>query len=440
MDRKTIAIAILAAAVLLLVLAGLSHASMANGTCEENGFTRLLSGLPLGGDYYLVNDYSGGISFGGLYSFHITNTSYGANSIQINRGLTMFPNGSSIGGSRSILLPNGDNATIFVCSDNADLSQVYAKAVVQPKVNGSSANTSEPAGCASIPEITLAPASLSLPQGGVGTVKLQVRATQPVSCGRQLYGVDFTTAYDAGLFSLGISGVNGTNKFYLWPGEAREFDGLVGASEAIYSGNFTLQATAYNDADHWKQASKTFKVQVSPGNAGAAYWKTNLAVGWNAIPYMQGAGVYGCPEITEAYSYLPGQKEYVRLQRYGPIFALSPTGSYAVPERLGGLFVFSKGRCAMESRLEATEFSGAPIQLYNGQLLSVPLPWNGTALSSISNACALQSAYNKAEASRWDADRQVWVVLSHSDKLESGTAYRISSSDVCTLDSGSKPG
>ena len=298
------------------------------------------------------------------------------------------------------------------------------------------AQATQPAGCAAFPEIRIAQQNLSAYAGRLASANITVVGTQPGSCGLQVYGVDFTNGYDGEQFVLAMKGSIGRNVFALEPGQSKEFTGLIGVPPGTLAGNYSLQVTAYPDADHWKQASAKLALQVRPEAGSDAYWRTGIQVGWNAIPYSTGTGVYGCPNITEAYRYSPYKGDYIQMERYGSLFVTAPFEPNAANEGFGGLFVFSSQRCTMESSVPPISSQGSAVSLRDGQMLSIPPAWSGQPSGDIAASCMEQphAAQDKVELTRWDAATQTWVSPAASELLGNGQVWRIVPSFDCTLD------
>ena len=297
------------------------------------------------------------------------------------------------------------------------------------------ASGSASADCSIAPELRLEKESITTAEGRVATVKMFVKGIQPVSCGSQVYGVDFTNGYDGKEFSLGLQGISGRNTFALSSGETHEFVGVLSPIPSTTAGDYTLQITAYNDEDHWKQVSQNIAVEVKPHSDADTYWKTPLEIGWNLIPYEAGSAAYGCDAITEAYRYSPSKKDYVEMKRFGPVFQQSDGKDTPPNERFSALFVFSRERCAIESRVAADKFLDAQVQLLGGQLLSVPPAWHGAAAESITSLCEKQGA-GKVEMKKWNADSQRWENVAGADELKNGETLKAKPAKQCVLDLG----
>ena len=297
------------------------------------------------------------------------------------------------------------------------------------------ASSGASADCTLAPELRLEKDSIITAEGRIATVKMYVKGAQPVSCGSQVYGVDFTNGYDGKEFSLGLQGISGRNTFALSSGETHEFVGVLSPIPSTTAGDYTLQITAYNDEDHWKQVSQNIAVEVKPHSDADTYWKTPLEIGWNLIPYEAGSAAYGCDAITEAYRYSPSKKDYVEMKRFGPVFQQSDGKDTPPNERFSALFVFSRERCAIESRVAADKFLDAQVQLLGGQLLSVPPAWHGAAAESITSLCEKQGA-GKVEMKKWNADSQRWENVAGADELKNGETLKAKPAKQCVLDLG----
>lgn len=292
------------------------------------------------------------------------------------------------------------------------------------------------ASCSTIPALSVDKNTVTAIAGRLASVQISVTGTQDVSCGPQAYGVDFTNGYSGKDMVFAIKGVLDRNVFSLKPGETKNFTGMIGVPPDISAGNYTIQVTAYSEADHWKQASKNAVLAVKPVLGSDAYWKTDLAVGWNNIPNIDGLGVYGCPDINTAYRYSPYKGDYIVLNRYGSQFVPAPFEPDIENERFGALFVFSRKKCAIESRVPAEAFDNAEISIREGQLLSIPPAWHNATVSAILRQCIAQSGNAKfqLEAKLWSADKQQWLPLGDSARLMNGQAIRLVPNMECALD------
>ncbi len=283
---------------------------------------------------------------------------------------------------------------------------------------GTSDATPPSAACILTPQFGIADANISADGGGVAHLRVVIGARQAPECGPMQYGVDFTNAYDAHKFYLGVQGAKDKrNLVTLAPGELKMFDLYVGVVPGTKADAYKLQVTAYSEADHWKQESKPVQVTVLPARADETYWATPLSVGWNTIPYAEGVGVFGCPAITEGYVYSPSMDDFVRMVREGATFA--PMGTEALPagEKNGGLFVFSKQRCAMQSLVPPEIFERVPMAQEKEQLLTASPAWAGLNSTQLAQKyCpempdALKGAYNPMPISVWNALEQRWEKL-----------------------------
>ncbi len=279
---------------------------------------------------------------------------------------------------------------------------------------------------------------MSAASGRIVSVQLEVRGTQDESCGPQTYGVDFTNGFDGSEFVLAVKGSLDRNIFTLQPGQAKTFEGLIGVPPGTLAKNYTIQVTSYPESDHWKQVSKNIQLEVKPQAGSDAYWKTDLTIGWNNIPNAPDLGVYGCPGVTTAYRYSAYKGDYITLNRYGALFVPAPFEPDMENERFGGLFVFSKESCTMESSVAAETFDKAGVSVRGGQLLSIPPAWHNAQVSSIAAACKGQShsGSDTTEIKLWSADRQKWLSPAQSEKLQNGEVWRLVSNFDCTLDLG----
>lgn len=296
-------------------------------------------------------------------------------------------------------------------------------------------SSSASADCSIAPELRLEKDSIVTAEGRVATVKMFVKGIQPAGCGSQVYGVDFTNGFDGKEFSLGLQGISGVNTFALSSGETHEFVGVLSPLPSTAAGDYTLQVTAYNDEDHWKQVSRNIAVEVKPRSDADTYWKTELQIGWNLIPYEAGSAAYGCDAITGAYRYSPSRKDYVEMKRFGPVFQQADGKATPANERFSALFVFSRERCAMESRVAADKFLEAQVQLLGGQLLSVSPEWHGAFVSDIAGLCDRQGA-GKTEFKRWNSGTQRWVDALPGDELKNGQTLKIKPAKQCVLGLG----
>ncbi|MFA6214866.1 MAG: hypothetical protein WC717_06360 [Candidatus Micrarchaeia archaeon] len=307
--------------------------------------------------------------------------------------------------------------------------------------SGASGSAGEAAGaCAVFPSLSLGEEKVSVAAGRVAIVSVAVSGAQPGGCGAQQYGVDFTNGYDGKEFVLALNGMQERNLFFLLPGKGQSFEGLIGVPPGTPAGNYTVQVTAYAESDHWKQVSKTLQVEVKPLVGSDAYWKTNLQVGWNLVPYAQGMGIYGCDAIITGYRYSPFRGDYIQMDRFGPLFTPAPFEPSVEDEKFGAMFVFSRERCAMESRLPSEALSSPVVSITGGQLLSIPPAWHGQQAGAIAEACAKQSGASASQVQirQWDASRQEWAVPSQGDALSNGGVLRIVPSGSCSLDLSQK--
>lgn len=294
------------------------------------------------------------------------------------------------------------------------------------------------ANCKVLPKLALSTNQSTAAAGRLVSVQISVTGVQPQSCGSQTYGVDFTNGYDGKEFVLAIKGSQDRNLFTLAPGQEKTFDGLIGAPPGTAAKNYTIQVTAYREDDHWAQVSKPLALEVKPEYGSDTSWSTDLTIGWNNIPYALGTGVYGCPGINTAYRYSPYKGDYIVLNRYGALFEPAPFEPNMENEKFGGLFVFSKERCAMESKVPAEAFNSAAVSLRDGQLLSIPSAWHNAAFSKLFAACKSQihSPSDRLEAKIWDADSQTWKTPAASGLMKNGQAVRLVANYDCTLDLG----
>jgi len=289
--------------------------------------------------------------------------------------------------------------------------------------------------CDVFPELGLERNTVLSEPGRVATVKINVKGMQDIACGSQTYGVDFTNGYDGQEFALAVKGSQERNLFYLKPGETNMFEGLIGIPPGTSPGNYTLQIVAYPETDHWKQKSEKVSLQVRQTDASDAYWGTQLQIGWNLIPNVEGLGIYGCPEINTGYRYSAYKGDYITLNRYGAVFSVAPFEQDVENEKFGGLFVFSTQRCTMESRVPAYLLGNSQVSLRDGQLLSIPPAWQGAADEQLVNACMKQSKNpsDKVEMTIWDNDRQKWMSPAAGKQLNNGEVWRALANFDCTL-------
>jgi hypothetical protein len=239
---------------------------------------------------------------------------------------------------------------------------------------------------------------------------------------------------------LALSGLQERNLLTLGSGKDKTFEGLIGVPPGTPTGNYTVQITAYLESDHWKQVSRTLQVEVKPPAGSDAYWKTNLQVGWNLVPYAQGMGIYGCDGIMTGYRYSPFRGDYIQMDRFGPIFVPAPFEPSVEDEKFGAMFLFSRERCAMESRLPSEALSSPVVSLQGGQLLSIPPAWHGQQVGAIAEACARQSgtSASQVQIKKWDASRHEWATPSLGNALSNGEVLRIVPNGGCSLDLSQK--
>ncbi|MCX6771765.1 MAG: hypothetical protein NTX79_06950 [Candidatus Micrarchaeota archaeon] len=290
-------------------------------------------------------------------------------------------------------------------------------------------------GCSVFPSLSLGDEKITVIAGRLAALPITVSGAQASSCGAQQYGVDFTNGYDGKQFVLALSGLQERNLFQLASGKEKTFEGLIGVPPGTEPGNYTVQVTAYLEADHWKQVSKTIRVEVKPAAGSDASWATNLNIGWNLVPYAEGIGVYGCNEIITGYRYSPTSGEYVQMDRFGAQFSPAPFEPNVENERFGGMFVFSTKRCTMESRVPPETLANAKVSLFGGQLLSISPAWNNKEAGAIAQECASQSGTQASQVQlrKWDAAKQEWITPAQSDLLSNGEVWKILPKGECEL-------
>jgi hypothetical protein len=293
-------------------------------------------------------------------------------------------------------------------------------------------------GCLVFPGLSLGGDTITVIAGRLAVLPITITGAQDASCGSAQYGVDFTNGYDGKQFVLALSGLQERNLFMLASGKEKTFEGLVGVPPGTEPGNYTIQVTAYLEADHWKQVSKTIKVEVKPAAGSDTRWATALNVGWNLVPYADGIGVYGCDEIITGYRYSPTTGEYVQMDRFGARFSPAPFEPNLENERFGGLFVFSTARCGMESRVAPETLANAKVSLFGGQLLSITPAWHGKEAGEIAQQCAKQTGTlsSQVQMRKWDAKNQVWITPAQSTLLSNGEVWKILPAGACELELG----
>jgi len=293
-------------------------------------------------------------------------------------------------------------------------------------------------GCAVFPGLSLGDEKITVIAGRLAVVPITITGAQDASCGSVQYGVDFTNGYDGKQFVLALNGLQERNLLQLASGKEKTFEGLIGVPPSIEPGNYTIQVTAYLEADHWKQVSKTIQVQVKPAAGSDTAWKTNINIGWNLIPYAEGIGAYGCDDIITGYRYSPTTGEYVQMDRFGALFKPAPFEPSVENERFGGMFVFSTSRCAMESRVPQETLENAKVSLFGGQLLSITPAWHGKEAGAIAKECASQSGTQASQVQmrKWDAKNQEWVTPAQSAILSNGEVWKILPAGACELELG----
>jgi len=316
------------------------------------------------------------------------------------------------------------------------IAAFFAALLMASLASAAGAATQAQAGCAVFPGLSLGDGKITVVAGRLSSVPITIAGAQAASCGSVQYGVDFTNGYDGKRFVLALNGLQERNLFMLASGKEKSFEGLVGVPPDTEPGNYTIQVTAYLEADHWKQVSKTLQVEVKPAAGSDTTWKTNLNIGWNLIPYAQGIGAYGCDEILTGYRYSPTTGEYVQMDRFGARFSPAPFEPNVENERFGGMFVFSTSRCTMESRVPPEALEGAKASLFGGQLLSIPSSWHGQEAGAIARACASQSGTQASQVQlrKWDAKNQEWIMPAQSAILSNGEVWKILPKGGCELD------
>lgn len=264
--------------------------------------------------------------------------------------------------------------------------------------------------CITIPQIEILTPLVDSSVGRVRYVDVKVSATHPPSCAKQEYGVDFTDAYSARYFVLGMEKSNTRFLFNLSSGESRVFRGVVGIPLNAPLGEHRLQMTAYSPADIWKQVSANVSVQVRPFAGSDLLWRTNLTLGWNIIPSMEGAAFLGCEDIRTAYRYSPTKGDYIELERYGAQF-VPKAGEPDVPdERGGGLAMFVRKRCTISTVADSGRLDGQQLNLTSNRerSLTVPYPWYGKTKSQMLAAYCPKADADAIAFNYWDAARQRW--------------------------------
>jgi hypothetical protein len=199
--------------------------------------------------------------------------------------------------------------------------------------------------------------------------------------------------------------------------------------------------TAYLEADHWKQSSRSIVVEVKPEAGNDAYWENGLEIGWNTVPYAKGVAYFGCDGIITGYRYSPSRGDYIVMDRYGPLFSPAPFEQDIENERFGAMFVFSKKRCTLFGRVPSEALAGSEVSLLGGQLLSVPPAWHGQKVSDIVRECRKQTkAIAQVSVGEWDAKSQKWRELLPEREISNGDALRIDPGSACSLDLGREIG
>ncbi len=299
---------------------------------------------------------------------------------------------------------------------------------------GSDANTA--AKCTVTPQLFIEQENVPISIGSAKTITITVTAMHDVACGPETYGVDFTNAYAGDAFNLAIMGKQERNLFTLGAGQSRTFGGVIGIPPYTLPGNYTVQVTAYSEDDHWKQVSRNIKIEAKPIN-NYTYWKTDLTIGWNNVPYVEGISLYGCPNITSAYRFSPSKNDYITMNRYGPLLVPARNETVLKNEQFGGLFVFSRERCTVESIVPNERFSEEKLALSGSQLLTIPPAWNNEPTKILGEACTANSNVTATvEMKYWNAGSQKWTSASSVDILKTGQVWQITSSAKCTLDLG----
>ena len=184
---------------------------------------------------------------------------------------------------------------------NILLAAFFAALLVVSLASAAGAAAQVQSGCAVFPGLSLGDDKITVIAGRISTVPITITGPQGASCGSVQYGVDFTNGYDGKHFVLALNGLQERNLFELGAGKEKTFEGLIGVPPGTEPGNYTIQVTAYLEADHWKQVSKTISVEVKPAAGSDTVWATNLNIGWNLVPYAEGIGVYGCDDIITGY-------------------------------------------------------------------------------------------------------------------------------------------
>ncbi len=285
--------------------------------------------------------------------------------------------------------------------------------------------------CILTPQFQVLKQNIRSPSGRTVEIEVAVGGRQAPECGPVQYGVDFTNAYDAPTFYLGVSGAGERqNLFMLEPGQVRIFKMYAGIVPGTAMGNYTLQMTAYSEADHWKQTSQNVSIQVEAMEAGDTYWATQLYVGWNTVPFADGVGVFGCPAISEGYVYSPSREDYVRMVREGATFAPADGAVLPAGEKNSGLFVFSKQRCAIQSLVPPEIFERTAVPQEKEHLLTASPVWTGLNSTQLAaEYCpgmppALEGSPNPLPISLWNAFEQRWERLGNRT-IQNGQVLRL---------------
>ncbi|VVB66767.1 Uncharacterised protein [Candidatus Gugararchaeum adminiculabundum] len=294
--------------------------------------------------------------------------------------------------------------------------------------------------CITIPKLEILTPYLNSSVGRVQYVDVRVSATQAPSCGAQTYGVDFTDAYDAHYFVLGMEKSNVRFLFDLAPGESKTYRGVIGIPLDVPAREHRLQMTAYSPANIWKQASGNVTVQVRPFRGSDMLWSANLTLGWNAIPSVKGAAYLGCEGIQKAYRYSPAWDDYIRLERFGAQFVPALGEPDLSSEQAAGLMVFSDKRCTMSIVADSGRLEGQQLTLppNEEQSVTVPYSWYGMDKSGLMAKYCPSSDARGVHFDEWDAALQRWTPADNQS-LHAGQVLMVRTANTgsaCTLPLG----
>ena len=233
-------------------------------------------------------------------------------------------------------------------------------------------------------------------------------------CDRRSFQAMFSSDSDTEYFDI-----EGQKSYRLEPGESTTFNITLTPKSDTPAGDYTFNFLFYDIAEpsYSYEARLTYRVeeQTNPER-----YTVSVKQGWNLVPYIYGASVYGCPNFEVVWVYSPIEKRYIQLNNnfeflnemegedFVSIYGDETNPRFYVP--YSGAWVYSEHNCDFKVEYDYTNMPQPngknnldSVRLSNGWNFVQVMPWmGGKDFQDITKNCNVEKVFS------WNAETQEW--------------------------------